>query len=219
MPAPPSITTVEFEALIKVCDLDDIQVPRFFDNVASTQERKNLKLLWDRAFEAGRKFGRNEDQVYRDEVARDKKAQGIKRVEEAVSRAKTEYYHHGVEKGRTEERSKWTSKNHGLRCFSPVAILSDQGSQTDPEPTTTSISTQTSTVSHLETSIQASEPPPSPSQPQKVISKPFDWADDTYSPPIIPLPTQNLTSPLLPRDFSGLCSSNLLDISGHRYLT
>jgi hypothetical protein len=204
--APPSSAAIDFETFIKFCDLDDIH--RFFDSVASKPEGRNLKLIWDRAFKEGNNKGWSARRDFSDEMYLRGKEMGIKETEEAADRAAIDFYHHGIEKGKTEERSEWTSKGHGPHCLSPIAILDSQGSQTDPEPPTTLISTQTSTISHLKTSVQASEPPPSPSQPQKVISKPFNWADDTYSPQIIPLPTQNLPSPLLARDFSGLRSSN-----------
>ena len=130
---------------------------------------------------------------------------GIKQTEEAADRAAIDFYHYGIEKGKTEERSDWTSKGHGPHCLSPIAILSDQSIQTDLElPTTATCDISTQTL----------EPPTLTVLPQMMTSPPFDWADEA-----VPLPTQNLTSPLLPRDFSGLCSSNLLDISGHRYLT
>ena len=207
--APPSSAAIDFETFIEFCNLEDIQ--RFFDTVGSTQEGRNLKLIWDRAFETGLDQGRNEEQVNRDsrdhEMYFQGKERGIREAKEAANRAELEYYYHGIEKGKTEEQLEWTSKGHGLHCFSPVAVLTSQGSQTDPEPTTTSIATQTSNISHLETSVQASEPPPSLSQPQKVISKPLDWAEDTYSLPITPIAP--LPPPLhQPRDLSVLRSSS-----------
>jgi hypothetical protein len=205
-PTPPSSAAIDFETFIESCDLEDIH--RFFDAVASKPEGRNLKLIWDRAFETGLDQGRNEERVKQDSRDREMylqgKEMGIKQAEKTAKRADFDHYSHGVQKGRAIEQLEWTSKNHGLRCFSPVAILSDQGSQTDPEPSTTSISTQTSTIFHLETSVQTSEPPPSPNQPQKVISKPLDWAEDAYSLPVVPLPP-----PLRqPRDLSVLRSSS-----------
>ena len=47
--SPPS-ASIDFETFIELDDLDDVL--RFCNAVASTQGR-NLKLLWDRAFEAG----------------------------------------------------------------------------------------------------------------------------------------------------------------------
>ena len=142
-PTPPSSAAIDFEAFIEFCDLEDVQ--QFFDTVGSTQEGRNLKLIWDRAFETGLDQGRNEEQVNRDSRDREMyfqgKERGIREAKEAANRAELEYYYRGIEKGKTEELLEWTSKGHGLRCFSPVAVLTSQGSQTDPEPTTTSIAT------------------------------------------------------------------------------
>ena len=71
----------------------------------------------------------------------------------------------------------------------------------------TAVSTQTSTISHLDTSAQASEesePPLSPSQPQKKSTAPLDWAEDANTLPIIP-PSP---SPRQLRDLSVLHSSS-----------
>jgi len=201
--APPSPISIDFKTFIDICNLEDVL--RFLDTVATTREGKNLKLLWDRAFKAGLDQGRNEERDLRDEMYRRGKEVGIKQAEKPAKRADFERYSHGIEQGRIMERSEWTSKGHGLQCFSPVAILSNQSIQTDPEPPTTSIATQTSNISYLETSVQVSEPPPSLSQPQKVISKPLDWAEDTYSLPITPLPAPALCQP---RDLSVLRSSS-----------
>ena len=47
--APPSSAAIDFEMFIEFCNLEDIQ--RFFNTVGSIQEERNLKLIWDRAFE------------------------------------------------------------------------------------------------------------------------------------------------------------------------
>lgn len=211
--SPPS-TIINFETFVELTDLNDI---RWFCNAAASKGR-NLKLLWDCAFEAGLNQGWSEERDVRDEMYLRGKAQGIKEVEEAASCAEIDLYCHRIVKGGIEERSKWTSAGHGLHCFSPIAILSDQIIQTDPVITPadssdsnirsaqlhTMVSTQTSTSSHLDISIQATEPPPSPSQPQKMTVVPLNWAEDANSLPIIPLSP----SPRQPHDLSVLCSSS-----------
>jgi len=143
-PAPLSSTSINFETFIEFADLDNIL--RFCDTVASTRDGRNLRLLWDRAFEAGRNQGQSEERNFRDEMYLQGKAQGIKEAEEAASNAEIDCYHHGIVKGRTEEQSEWISTGHGPHCFSPIAILTDQIIQTDSEPFATAscnASTQT----------------------------------------------------------------------------
>jgi flagellar biosynthesis/type III secretory pathway protein FliH len=87
------------------------------------------------------------------------------------------------------------------------ALQNDFGMQTEPEELTANNST---TPPRLDASIQATEPPPSPSPipdhtPSVAISSspvPLNWADDAAS-----LPTKILPSPLPPRDLSDLRSS------------
>jgi hypothetical protein len=134
-PSPSStMTSIDFETFVELADLNDVL--RFCESAASTQEGRNLKLLWDRAFEAGLDQGRNEERDLRDEMYLQGKARGAKDAEEAANRADIDLYCHGIEKGRTEEQSEWTSTGHGPHCFAPIAILSDQIIQTDSEPPT-----------------------------------------------------------------------------------
>jgi hypothetical protein len=209
-PAPPS-TCINFETFIDLANLDDVL--RFCDAVASTQEGRNLKLLWDRAFEAGLDQGRTEEREWRDEMYLRGKAQGKKEAEEAASSAEIDLYLHGMEKGRTEERTEWTSVGHGPHCLSPIAVLSDQTVQTDLEPITATCDVSIQSADHVddlvipphvEASIQATETLPSPSQPHKTSMAPLDWAEDTNSLPITPLPP----SLHQPRDLSVLRSSS-----------
>jgi hypothetical protein len=175
---------VNFETFVNLANLDDIL--RFCNAAASTQEGRNLKLFWDRAFEAGLDQGRTEERDFRDEMYLRGKAQGIKDAEEAASSAEIDLYRHGIEKGRTEERSEWTSVGHGPHCLIPVAALTDKNMQTDFEPPITA----------------TPEPPPLAVPPQITCSPPLVWADDAAL-----LPTQILSSPLPTRDFSDLRSS------------
>ena len=192
--SPPS-TSINFETFIELADLGDVL--RFCD-----------AITWDRAFEAGLDQGRNEERDFRDEMYLRGKACGIREAEAAARRAEIDLYSHGIEKGRTEEQTEWTSAGHGPHCFSPVAILSDQIIQTNSEPpshaATTTVSVQTSTVSRHDASAQASEPPPSLSQPQKTTTALLDWAEEANSLPITPL----LPSLHPPRDLSVLRSSS-----------
>ena len=65
------------------------------------------------------------------------KAKGIEEAEAAARMADINYYHHGTEKGRTEERLEWTSTGHGPHCLAPIAMLTDEIIQTDPESSVT----------------------------------------------------------------------------------
>ena len=184
---PPHIS-INFETFIELADLEDI--PQFFDAIASIQEGRNLKLLWDRAFEAGLNQGRSEEREFRDEMYLRGKAQGIKEAE-AVE---IDFYHHGTEKGRIEERNEWISAGHGLHCLSPVAILSDESTQTDLVPSATAscdVSSQT---------VLLPDPIPNTTLTTSPSPTSFNWADDAAL-----LPSQISPSP--PRDLSSLRSS------------
>jgi len=190
-PSPPS-TSIDFETFIELADLDDVL--RFCDAVASIQEGRNLKLLWDRAFEAGLDQGRNEERDLKDEMYLRGKAMGNKEAEEAASRNEIDLYRHGIDEGRTKEQSEWTSAGHGPHCFSPVAILSDEGVQTNFEPPITA------TCDASSQTIPLPNPVSDPIHTTSSLS--FNWADEATSPPI-----QVWPSPLPPRDFSDLRSS------------
>jgi hypothetical protein len=159
---------------------------------------RNLKLLWDRAFEAGLNQEQFEERDFRDEMYLQGKAQGIKEAEEAASCDEIDFYSHGIEKGRTEERTEWISAGHGPHGFSATAVLSDGIVQTDVE---------LPIAATCDALIQTTDPPllAVPSQsPQTMISPSFNWADDVTS-----VPTQSLLSPTPPRNLSGLRSSKL----------
>ena len=85
-----------------------------------------------------------------------------------------------------------TSAGHGLHCLTPIAILANEGTQTDAESPSTAT---------CDASIQTPDPPLLVVSPQIANAPPFDWADDATS-----LPIQILPKPLLPRDFSELRS-------------
>jgi hypothetical protein len=170
--SPPS-AFMDFETFVELANLDDII--RFCNTVASTQEGRNLKSLWDRAFEAGLDQGRTEERDFRDEMYCRGKAQGIKEAEEAASRAEIDLYYHGTEKGKTEERSEWTSAGHGPHCFAPTAVLSDEIIQTDSEPSITTVT--------CDANIQT--PAPSTAKP-------------TNEPPALPTTTDSSQPPAVP---------------------
>jgi hypothetical protein len=79
----PSPHAIDFETFIDLADLDDII--RFCDAVTSTYEGRNLKLLWDRAFEAGLDQGQAEERDLRDKAYIQGKARGFKDAEEAAN--------------------------------------------------------------------------------------------------------------------------------------
>ena len=63
--SPPS-TSINFKTFVELANLNNII--QFCDVVASTQEGRNLKLLWDRAFEAGLNQGQTDEWDFRDEM-------------------------------------------------------------------------------------------------------------------------------------------------------
>ena len=134
---PPLNNSIDFEVFITLADIDNII--QFCDAAASTREGRNLKLFWDRAFEAGLDQGRTEWGT-RDEERKEYyfrgKAQGIKEAEEAAENAEIDLFRLGTKKGRTKERSEWTSTGHGPHCLEPISILSDATIQTDSELST-----------------------------------------------------------------------------------
>ncbi|KIM43451.1 hypothetical protein M413DRAFT_443388 [Hebeloma cylindrosporum] len=153
----PQNNSIDFETFINLADLEDIV--RFCDAVASTQEGKNLKLFWDRAFEGGLNQARME-WGSRDEERKEfyfrGKAKGIKEAEAAARSAEVDLFYHGVEKGRTEERLEWTSAGHGPHCLAPVCVLSDAAVQTDSESSTQTLPAAPSQSSNVDTSTQTS---------------------------------------------------------------
>jgi hypothetical protein len=198
--APATSTSNDFKTFGELCDLEDVL--QFFDTVAGTQVGRNLQLLWDCAFAQGRCVERD----YGDEMYLRGKAQGFKDGEKAARPAALE---EGRLSGEANEKWLWEAAGHDINNLGCVGVksppTSEVGVQSEtPHATTTvSSSTQTSTVSRLNSSVQASEPPPSLSQPQKAITKPLDWAEDAKSLPIIsppPLPVHQ------PRDLSVLRS-------------
>ena len=102
-PLPPN-NSIDFETFITLTDVDNII--QLCDAAASTQEGRNLKLLWDRAFEAGLDQGWTEwgsrDEERKESYFRGK-AKGIEEVEAAARNADIDLYCCGAEKGRTEE--------------------------------------------------------------------------------------------------------------------
>jgi len=147
---PPLNNSIDFEVFITLADIDNII--RFCDAAASTREGRNLKLFWDRAFEAGldqgrMKWGSRDEE--RKEMYFKGKAKGIEEAEAAARSAEIDLYSHGAEKGRTEERLEWTSSGHGPHCFAPISVLSDATTQTDSE-----LSTRTT----CDTSVHACPP-------------------------------------------------------------
>jgi len=130
---PPPNNFIDFETFINLANLDDII--RFCDAVASTQEGRNLKLLWDRAFEAGLDQGQTEEWRRGEDDRRQAyirgKEMGIEEAEAAERSTELNFYLHGTEKGRIEERLEWSSAGHGPHCLTPIAVLSDEITQTD----------------------------------------------------------------------------------------
>jgi hypothetical protein len=202
-------TSINFETFGELCDLNDIL--QFLDAVAATQVGKNLQLLWDCAFAQGRSV----EQDYGEEMYLRGKAHGFREAEEAARPAALE---EGRLSGEANEKWLWEAAGHNIDNLGCVGVrsppTSEVGVQSEtPHVTTVSSSTQTtlinvnaqtSTTSHLDTSVQALEPPSSPNRPQKTSAAPLDWAEDANTLPIIP-PSP---SPRQPRDLSVLRSSS-----------
>jgi hypothetical protein len=119
----------------------------------------------------------------------------------------------------------WLSSGHGVGQYIPTSEPQSFTSTTlqtdDPVITTTdasvgntaqlctTVSTQTSTISHLNASVQASEPPPSLIQPRKATMEHLDWAEDAKLLPIASPPPSPPVHPVhQPRDLSILRSSS-----------
>jgi hypothetical protein len=210
-PSPP----FNFNFFIQKADI--IAIHDFLAAVSQTTDGQNLKLLWKRAFEEGRNHGLDEGMF--------KCSEDYARGLEAGSEMRTTYFdagrkqgiEEGEERGREVECQVWLSSGHGIgqctptsepRSFTSIALQTDNPLFTLTHSTAqscTAVSTQTSTISQSDASVQATEPPLSPSQPQnlKAITA-LDWAEDANSLPITPLP------PLLrqPRDLSVLRSQS-----------
>ena len=184
--------STSFAMFISQAELSDIK--RFFEAVGSSQESINPKIFWGRAFAEGKKARQEEE------------------------------YNRGYAAGYNEGYSDACEKDYEAGLTASVSTT-EMGTQTAIDaPTQTSllhgdVSTQTSTISHLNASVQASEPPITATcnasiqvqtletplldvLPQMTNSPPLNWADDADS-----LPIQIIPSPLPPRDFSVLRSS------------
>jgi hypothetical protein len=188
LPTSPPSTAFDFKTFGELLSLDDIL--QFCDAAAaaSTNEGRNLKLLWDLAFEQGLSRGL----TLRDEANHREKADSVKEAKEAASRAEIDLCL-ATEKGRTDERSEWTSAGHGPHCISSTAVLSDKIIQTDSVPLIATM---------CDASVQSPDPLPLAVAPQMTTLPPFNWAEDTAS-----LPIQVVPRRLPPRDFSALRSS------------
>jgi hypothetical protein len=207
--SPATIPEIPFDFDFFIRNADIIAVHDFLTAVSPTPEGRNLKLLWKRAYEEGRNQGIDEGlSKCSDDYARGLKA-GSEMATTYFDAGREQGMEEGEEHGQEVEHQVWLSSGHGvgqctptgeLRSFMSTALQTDNPVTT---PTTT-VSTQTSIVSHLDSSAQAPEPPPSPNQPQKTSTAPLDWAEDANTLPIIPLSP----SPCQPRDLSVLRSSS-----------
>jgi hypothetical protein len=217
-PATVAKTSFDFDFFIRNADI--IAIHDFLSAVSPTTDGRNLKLLWKRAYEEGRGHGLDEGlSKCSEEYARGHKA-GCETATTYFDIGREQGTEEGEEHGREVERQVWLSSGHDVgqctpiskpRSFTSAALQTD-----DPVITTTdasvgdtaqlyaTVSTQTSTISCLDASVQASEPPPTPSKPQKITMEPLDWAEDVNSLPIASLPP----SLHLPRDLSVLRSSS-----------
>ena len=193
-PTSPPSTSFDFKTFGELLSLDDIL--RFCDAAAaaSTNEGRNLKLLWDLAFDQGLSRGL----TLRDEAYQRGQSESVKEAKEAASCAEIDLCL-ATEKGRTDERSEWTSAGHGPHCISPTAVLSDKIIQTDLVPLITTT---------CDASVQSPDPLPLAVPPQVTTLPRFNWAEDTASLPIQVFPCPPPSLPRQPRDLSVLRSSS-----------
>ena len=213
-------STPPFDFSFFIQNADIIAIHEFLAAVLPTTDGRNLKLLWKRAYEEGRGHGLDEGlSKCSEDYARGHKV-GCEMATTYFDIGREQGMEEGEEHGCEVERQVWLSSGHGVgQCVpasEPRSFMSTALQTDDPVITTTdasvgnttqlctTVSTQTSTISCLDASVQALEPPPSLSQPQKAIRKPLDWAEDANSLPITPIPL----SLRQPRDFSVLRSSS-----------
>jgi hypothetical protein len=223
--SPPSPTTIDFATFICIAGFSDIE--QFCEAAASTQDGANLKLFWKRAFDEGRKVGYKEgsqmlEGVNVSDLFDQGQILGIRN-----ERKEWETAGHG-EACFAKPPSRSEAEIQVNLAPTPLpridaAIQTTTHINTSQSITTLSadlckfdVGTQVELADdpvippRLDASIQATEPPPSPSPipdhtPSVAISSspvPLNWADDAAS-----LPTKILPSPLPPRDLSDLRSS------------
>jgi hypothetical protein len=195
--------TTSFATFICQADLSDVK--RFCDATGLSQEGINLKAFWVRAFKEGRKVGQEE------EYNRGYNA-GYNEGYSDAGEKDYDSYEAGFTAGLAANASVSTTEIGTQVDFLPsptpcidISVQTTIDAPIQNSPPHGDISTQMPTISHLDVSIQASEPPPSPNQPQKVITTPLDWAEDANSLPLT-LPPPSL--PRQPRDLSVLRSSS-----------
>jgi hypothetical protein len=186
-----------------------------------------LGIVWQRAFEEGKKIGYSEGA---------KLFEGVD-ISEGMKTAAERGYEKGIEAGRNWEKRAWGAAGHSATCITVarpprgVAIQTDappprsittatvQVDTPKPIPTPTPLapctvnaSMQTNFPGTLDTSSQTtphSGPTPNPTRITSPPSPALNWADDAASLPILSLP---ISLPILPsspppRDFSVLRSS------------
>ena len=196
-PLVPPITTIDFAFFLQHASPEDLE--HFLALASTTQEGRNLKFLWRRAFLEGEKQGIDKAKSATDLQLRNANLDGFQdgynegrdSVEDRL-----QCYEDQIAVALQDERSKW--KGHGETCFKlPISPSTrDSAVQSDPIclPATASSSTQTPLI-----------PPPLPNSATMgdLPPKKLSWADDVaLSLPII-------TSPPLPRDLSCLRSEKV----------
>ena len=198
-----------------------IDVHEFLATVSATTDGRNLKLIWKRAFEEGRNHGLDEGMLKCSEDYARGLNTGSEKALTYFDMGREQGVEEGEKCGREAECQVWLSSGHGVgqciptsepRSFASTALQTDpviipadsSDSNIQTAQLHTTVSTQTSTISCIDTSVQASEPPPSPCQPQKISTVPLDWSEDSESLPITPIPP----SLRQPRDLSVLRSSS-----------
>ena len=181
-----------------ICQADLSNIKHFCEAAGSTQETVNFRVFWGCAFAEGKKVGQEEEYN-----------QGYNAgYNEGYSDACKKDYEAGLGANTSASTTEIGTQVDLLPSPMPCIDVSVQTTIKAPSsPVHDNVSTQTSIISHIDTSVQASEPSGpslSPSQPQKTSVAPLDWAEDANTLPIIPLSS----SPRQPRDLSVLRSSS-----------
>jgi hypothetical protein len=140
---PTTATCDVFRELIEEADIEAIK--EHIPAAGIMFDREIIESLWDKAYQVGRLAMLKNLDIKLEKEYEDG-------YEKGKEECKGRYFVMGIEDGREKERAEWVEQGHSYRCFMPIAILEDTGTQTNPQSTTTSIATQTNTVTFAATS-------------------------------------------------------------------
>jgi hypothetical protein len=137
-PAPASVSSPSPRKLEPITDTTSIE---WLVGLAKDSPPDSaLGIVWRHTYEEGYENGQKSLLQNLEKKLKEKFEEGQK---EGIEKSKEKYYGKGIVKGEYEEHKRWKAAGHGERCFRPIAILDNAGTQTDPTATTTTISIQT----------------------------------------------------------------------------